>query len=171
MAGVLDATRFRYFIAEALGVWPGDVAAMVLGGHGDTMVPLPRYTSVGGFPITELLDGPTIDRLIERTRNGGAEIVGLIKTGSAYYAPGASTAKMVEAVIKDEKRLLPASAYLRGQYGHRDIFLGVPVLLGRNGVERIVELPLMAAEQAALDQSAAAVKEGVRLLESIYSPG
>jgi malate dehydrogenase len=171
MAGVLDSTRFRYFIAEALGVWPGDVAAMVLGGHGDTMVPLPRYTSVGGFPIEELLEGATIDRLIERTRKGGAEIVEYLKSGSAYYAPGASTAKMVEAVIKDEKRLLPASVYLRGQYGHRDLFLGVPVLLGRNGVERIVELALTADEQAALDRSAEAVREGIRLLDSFYAPG
>jgi malate dehydrogenase len=171
MAGVLDATRFRYFIAEALGVWPGDVAAMVLGGHGDDMVPLTRYTSVGGFPVAELLDAGALERIIERTRKGGAEIVAHLKSGSAYYAPGASTAKMVEAVIKDEKRLLPASAYLRGEYGHRDIFLGVPVLLGRNGVERIVELPLDDGERAALDASAASVKEGVRMLETFYQPG
>lgn len=171
MAGVLDSTRFRYFIAEELGVWPGDVGAMVLGGHGDTMVPLKRYSSVGGFPITELLDEATIERLIERTRKGGAEIVGYLKTGSAFYAPGASVAKMVEAIIKDEKRLLPASVYLRGEYGYKDIFLGVPVLLGRNGAERILEVDLTPEEKNALDHSAESVREGVKTLETFYSPG
>lgn len=167
MAGVLDAARFRCFIAEELNVRPADVDTMVLGGHGDTMVPLPRYTSAGGFPLPELMEEETIERLVERTRKGGAEIVGYLKTGSAYYAPGASAAKMVEAVVKDEKRIVPASAYLRGEYGHRDIFLGVPVLLGRGGVERIIELDLNSREQAELDNSAAAVQKGVETLESI----
>lgn len=167
MAGVLDAARFRCFIAEELNVRPADVETMVLGGHGDTMVPLPRYTSAGGFSLPELMDEETIERLVERTRKGGAEIVGYLKTGSAYYAPGASAAKMVEAVVKDEKRIIAASAYLRGEYGHRDIFLGVPVLLGRGGVERIIELDLSSEEQAELDNSAAAVQKGVETLESI----
>jgi malate dehydrogenase len=170
-AGVLDGTRFCYFIAEELGVWPGDVMAMVLGGHGDSMVPLKRYTSVGGIPITELLDVATIDRLVERTRKGGGEVISYLKTGSAYYAPGASVAKMVEAVIKDEKRLLAASVYLRGEYGHRDIFLGVPTVIGRHGAERVVEIELEPDEKTALDRSAAAVQEGVELLDSFYTPG
>jgi malate dehydrogenase len=170
-AGVLDSTRFCYFIAEALEVWPGDVMAMVLGGHGDSMVPLPRYTSVGGVPITELLDNEAIERLAARTRTGGGEIVGYLKTGSAYYAPGASVAKMVEAVIKDEKRLLAASVFLRGQYGYRDIFLGVPTVIGGGGAEQILEVELTAEEKQALDRSAAAVQEGVALLDSFYSPG
>lgn len=167
MAGVLDSTRFRYFIAERLGVWPGDVQAMVLGGHGDEMVPLTSYTSVGGIPIGELLDPASIEELVKRTRTGGAEIVSLLKTGSAFYAPGASVAKMVEAVIKDEKRLFPASAFLRGEYGLRDIFLGVPVIMGRNGVERIVELPLSDVERKALAASAEAVRKGLKDLEGL----
>ena len=140
MAGVLDATRFRYFIAEKLGVWPGDVMAMVLGGHGDSMVPLARYTRVGGIPVDELIDPAILETLIARTRTGGGEIVSLLKQGSAFYAPGASVAKMVEAIVKDEKRVAPVSAYLRGEYGYHDIFLGVPVLLGKNGIEKIIEL-------------------------------
>jgi malate dehydrogenase len=145
--------------------------AMVLGGHGDSMVPLKRYTSVGGIPITELLDVSTIEKLVERTRKGGGEIVSYLKTGSAYYAPGAAVAKMVEAVIKDEKRLLAASVYLRGEYGHRDIFLGVPTVIGRYGAERVVEIDLEPDEKTALDRSAAAVQEGVGLLDSFYTPG
>jgi malate dehydrogenase len=171
MAGILDSTRFQYFIAEKLNVHPGDVMAMVLGGHGDSMVPLPRYTSVGGFPLTEVMDADTIEELVARTRTGGGEIVGYLKKGSAYYAPGASAAKMVETVVKDEKRLVPASAYLRGEYGFRDIFLGVPVLLGGNGVEKIVELDLSSDEEKALADSAAHVEEGVKTLESFYAPG
>jgi malate dehydrogenase len=171
MAGILDSTRFQYFIAEHLHVLPRDVKAMVLGGHGDSMVPLPRYTSIGGFALTELLDDDTIERLVDRTRSGGAEIVAHLKTGSAYYAPAASTAKMVEAIVKDEKRLVAASAYLRGQYGYRDIFLGVPVLLGRNGVEQIHELELTPKEKEALDLSAEQVRRGVETLEEIYAPG
>jgi malate dehydrogenase len=171
MAGILDSTRFRYFIAEKLGVLPSDVSGLVLGGHGDSMVPLPRYTTVGGFPLTELLSEDEIEALVQRTRKGGGEIVSYLKKGSAFYAPGASAAKMVEAVVKDEKRLEAASAYLRGEYGHRDMFLGVPVLLGKNGVERILQLELSDEEQKALDQSAEHVQEGIETLETIYSPG
>jgi malate dehydrogenase len=166
MAGVLDSTRFRWFIAEKLGVWPGDVQAMVLGGHGDEMVPLTRYTSVGGIPLDQLLDAASIEALVKRTRTGGAEIVSLLKTGSAFYAPGASVAKMVEAVIKDERRLFPASAYLRGEYGFRDIYLGVPVIMGRNGVERVVELPLSDGERKWLETSAEAVRKGLEELST-----
>jgi malate dehydrogenase len=171
MAGILDSTRFQYFIAEKLNVWPGDVMAMVLGGHGDEMVPLPRYTTVGGFPLTELLKPDEIQALVQRTRKGGGEIVSYLKKGSAYYAPGASAAKMVEAVVKDEHRLVAASAYLRGEYGYKDVFLGVPLILGRHGVERIVPLDLEPDEKKALDKSAEAVGEGVKTLEQIYSPG
>jgi malate dehydrogenase len=171
MAGALDSTRFRYFIAGTLDVWPGDVMAMVLGGHGDEMVPLKNYTSVGGIPLTQLTDDESIEKMIDRTRNGGGEIVKYLKTGSAFFAPGASTAKMVEAVIKDEKRLMAASAYQRGEYGYHDIFLGVPVLLGKNGVEKIFAVELTTEEKKALDVSAEAVREGIRMLETFYSPG
>ncbi len=167
MAGILDSTRFRYFIAEKLGALPGDVSAMVLGGHGDTMVPVSRYTTVGGFPISELLPESEIKALSDRTRTGGGEIVNYLKTGSAYYAPAASVAKMVEAVIRDQKLVAPASAYLEGQYGHRDIFLGVPVLLGKSGVEQILELELSEDEKSALDNSAEHVRHGVEDLDSI----
>ncbi len=171
MAGILDSTRYRYFIAEKLGVWPGDVMAMVLGGHGDSMVPLTRFTRVNGIPVQELLDSAVIEKLENRTRTGGGEIVSLLKQGSAFYAPGASVAKMVEAIVKDEKRVIPASAYLRGEYGYNDIFLGVPVLLGKNGVEKIFELDLTPQEKSALDASAESVKKGVETLRSFYSPG
>jgi malate dehydrogenase len=171
MAGVLDATRFRYFIANELGVWPGDVTSMVLGGHGDSMVPLARFTRVGGIPVDELLDRETLDRLISRTRTGGGEIVSLLKQGSAFYAPGASVAKMVEAIVKDEKKVVPVSAYLRGEYGYEDVFLGVPVLLGKNGIEKIIQLELTPDEKQALDQSALGVRKGVEELNSFYRPG
>jgi len=167
MAGVLDATRYCCFIAEALDVWPGDVSAMVLGGHGDTMVPLKRFASVGGIPLGELLDEKTTERLIERTRNGGAEIVGYLKTGSAFYAPAASVASMVEAIVTDRKTLLPAAAFLRGEYGFSGIFLGVPVILGKGGVERILELELTGDEREALARSARAVEQGIRELDSL----
>lgn len=170
MAGVLDATRFRYFISEALGVWPGEVMALVLGGHGDSMVPLPRFTTVGGFPLAELMGADEIANLVERTRKGGMEIIQHLRNGSAHYAPGASVAKMVEAVLKDERRLIAASAYLRGEYGHSGILLGVPVLIGKNGVEKIVQLPLNGEEQKTLDNSAQIVKEGIKVLETFYSP-
>ncbi|MFQ6040663.1 MAG: malate dehydrogenase, partial [Candidatus Poribacteria bacterium] len=149
-AGILDSARFRYFIAEALNVSVEDISAMVLGGHGDTMVPLPRYTTVAGIPITELMSEETISQLSERTRNGGGEIVNLLKTGSAFYAPGAAIAQMAEAIIKDKKRILPCSAYLTGQYGINDIYIGVPVKLSADGVEEIIELRLTDSELAAL---------------------
>jgi len=163
-AGVLDTARFRYFIASELNVSVEDVSSLVLGGHGDTMVPLPRYTSVAGIPLEELMDRETIDRLIERTRGGGGEIVGLLKTASAFYAPGAAVAQMAEAIIKDKKRIMPCSAYLSGQYGLRDIFIGVPVKLGSSGVEEIIELNLTDEELAQLHRSAEIYRSGIRLL-------
>jgi malate dehydrogenase len=169
MAGILDSTRFRYFVAEALGCAPADVHAMVLGGHGDQMVPLPRFTTVAGIPITQLMDKAAIDRLVDRTRKGGAEIVAHLKTGSAFYAPAASVAEMVEAIMTDRKALAPCAACLRGEYGIDGLFIGVPVLLGKNGVERIVELDLDAAETAELQKSAAAVKAGVADLDTFFT--
>jgi malate dehydrogenase len=157
MAGVLDSARFCCFIADELGVSPNDVQAMVLGGHGDSMVPLPRYTTVSGISLPDLLPKETIDALVKRTANGGAEIVGLLKTGSAYYAPAASAAQMVEAVLLDRKRILPAAAYLDGIYGLKDVYCGVPVKLGAKGVEQILELKLAPDELAALQKSAADV--------------
>jgi malate dehydrogenase len=160
MAGVLDSARFRAFIAMELGVSIVDVSAMVLGGHGDSMVPLPRYSTVNGVPITELMDGPTIARLADRTRKGGAEIVNLLKTGSAYYAPGTSSAQMCEAILKDRRHLLPCSVQLRGEYGLSDVFCGVPVVLGRGGLQKIVQLKLAKDEQEALVKSAEGVRKG-----------
>jgi malate dehydrogenase len=159
MAGVLDAARFRAFIAEALDVSVGNVHAMVLGGHGDTMVPLPRFSTVAGIPLPELMPKETIERLVERTRNGGAEIVAFLKTGSAYYAPSAAIVEMVQSLLQDRKRILPCAAYLEGEYGIHGLFAGVPVKLGRRGVEAILEIPLTDAEKQALHASAAAVKE------------
>ena len=164
MAGILDSARFRTFIAQELKVSVENTHAFVLGGHGDTMVPLPRYSTVAGIPITELMDQATIDRLVERTRNGGAEIVGLLKSGSAYYAPSASAVEMAEAILKDKKKIVPCAAYLRGEYGIRDLYVGVPVKLGAAGVEQVIEVKLLADEQAALDRSAAAVRELVDVL-------
>ena len=169
MAGILDSTRFRYFVAEKLNVAVTDVQAMVLGGHGDTMVPLPRFTTVGGIPITELMGHADIEALVQRTRHGGAEIVKHLKTGSAFYAPAASVAEMVEAVLKNEKRIAPACAYLRGEYGHEAIYLGVPVLIGANGAEKIIELDLTPEERSQLDKSAAAVHKGLKDLRSFYT--
>jgi len=165
MAGVLDSARFEAFIAQELGVSVSRVNAMVLGGHGDTMVPLPRFTSVNGIPLPELMDAASIDRLAGRTRNAGAEIVGLLKSGSAYYSPGRAAARMVEAVLQDRKELLPCSAFLEGQYGQSGIFLGVPVVLGRRGVERIVELKLTDAENALLAKSIGEVRGTMELME------
>ncbi len=165
MAGVLDAARFRAFVAGALGVAAEDVQAMVLGGHGDSMVPLPRYTTVGGVPITELLPPEEVARLCDRTRNGGAEIVQLLKTGSAFYAPAASVVEMVRSILHDEKRVLPCSVLLTGEYGLSDVFLGVPCVLGRDGVERVLELRLSPEERQALHASAAAVSKDVAELE------
>jgi len=170
MAGILDATRFRFFVAEQLGCALSSVHAMVLGGHGDQMVPLPRLTTVSGVPITELMEAATIARLVDRTRKGGAEIVGLLKTGSAYYAPAASVADMVEAVITDRKHLAPCAAYLRGEYGIDDLFIGVPTILGKNGVERIIELELREDERAQLRTSADAVRKGVDELNTFFKP-
>ncbi|MBE9138119.1 malate dehydrogenase [Nodosilinea sp. LEGE 07088] len=158
MAGVLDSARFQQFIAWELGVPPQDVAAMVLGGHGDLMVPLPSYTTVSGIPVAELIPAPRLGELIERTRNGGAEIVQLLKRGGAYYAPASSACVMVEAVLQNQRRILPMAAYLQGQYGLEDLFLGVPCRLGQGGIEQIFEFSLTADEQLALNQSAAAVK-------------
>jgi malate dehydrogenase len=158
MAGVLDSARFRTFIAEELGVSVTNTHAFVLGGHGDTMVPLPRYSTVGGVPITELLSPERIEALVQRTRDGGAEIVALLKTGSAFYAPAASTAQMVDAILNDRHMILPCAALLEGQYGIDGLFVGVPVRLGRTGVEEILEIELTPPEQEAFDASAAAVR-------------
>src|SRR5881628_2516474 len=165
MAGVLDSARMRTFIAMELNVSVENVHAFVLGGHGDTMVPLPRYSTVAGIPITDLLPKETIDALVTRTANGGAEIVNFLKSGSAYYAPGASAVEMVEAILKDKKKILPCAAYLSGQYGVRGLYVGVPVKLGRSGVEQIVEITLTPDEQAAFKKSADAVRELVDKLK------
>lgn len=159
MAGVLDSARFRAFIAMELNVSVENTHAFVLGGHGDTMVPLPRFSTVAGIPITELMSKERIDALVERTANGGAEIVGLLKTGSAYYAPSAAAVEMAEAVLKDKKKILPCAALLQGEYGYNELFIGVPVKLGTNGVEDIVEITLSDEEKAKLDKSADAVQE------------
>lgn len=158
MAGVLDSARMRAFIAMELNVSVENTHAFVLGGHGDTMVPLPRYSTVAGIPITELLSKERIDAIVDRTRNGGAEIVNLLKT-SAWYAPGAATVEMVEAILKDKRKILPCAAYLTGEYGFNNLYVGVPVKLGRNGIEQIIEITLTADEKAALQKSADAVKE------------
>lgn len=159
MAGVLDSARYRTFIAEELKVSVENVTAFVLGGHGDTMVPLPRYSSVAGIPITELLPTDRIEAIVQRTRDGGAEIVKYLKTGSAYYAPSAATVEMVEAILKDKKKILPCAAYLEGEYGIRGYYIGVPCKLGARGLEQIIEIKLSPEEDAALKKSAAAVKE------------
>ena len=159
MAGVLDSARFRSFIAEELGVSVRDVRAFVLGGHGDTMVPLPRYSTVGGVPITELLPRERIAQIVDRTRNGGAEVVALLKTGSAYYAPAASIVEMVESILLDRKRILPCAALLEGEYGVNDLFVGVPVVLGNRGMERVVEIELTAEERDEFDRSTDSVRE------------
>jgi malate dehydrogenase len=164
-AGVLDSTRFRTFIAQELNVSVEDTQAFVLGGHGDTMVPLPRYSTVAGIPITHLLPQETIDRLVQRTRDGGGEIVNLLKSGSAFYAPGSSVVQMVEAIVKDKKRVLPCTAYLEGEYGLRDIYFGVPVKLGAGGVEQIIEIELTAEERAALQASAKEVEDTIQQLK------
>jgi malate dehydrogenase len=159
MAGVLDTARYRAFLAESLDMSVRDIQAMVLGGHGDTMVPLISYTSVSGIPITQLMDKATLDAIVDRTRNGGAEIVKHLKTGSAYYAPSAGAVQMAEAIVKDQRRILPCAAWLQGEYGMTDLFLGVPCLLGRNGLEKVIEVQLTSDEKAALARSADAVRE------------
>ena len=159
MAGVLDSARFRAFIADELKVSVENVTAFVLGGHGDTMVPLPRYSTVAGIPITELIEKSRLEALVQRTRDGGAEIVKYLKTGSAYYAPSAAATEMVEAILKDKKKILPCAAYLKGEYGIDGLYVGVPVKLGAKGIEKIIEIKLTPEEKAGLDKSAAAVKE------------
>ncbi|MEO7714512.1 MAG: malate dehydrogenase [Gemmatimonadaceae bacterium] len=159
MAGVLDTARYRAFLAEALNMSVRDIQAMVLGGHGDTMVPLISYTSVSGIPITQLMEKSKLDAIVDRTRNGGAEIVKHLKTGSAYYAPSAGAVQMAEAIVNDQRRILPCAAWLQGEYGMKDLFLGVPCLLGRKGLERVIEVELTADERAALQKSADAVRE------------
>ena len=159
MAGVLDTARYRAFLAEAMDVSVRDIQAMVLGGHGDTMVPLISYTSVSGIPVTQLLDRKTLDEIVDRTRNGGAEIVKHLKTGSAYYAPSAGAVQMAEAIVNDQKRVLPCAAWLEGEYGMSGLFLGVPVKLGRGGMEKILEVELTSKERVDLGKSAEAVRE------------
>ncbi len=167
MAGVLDTARYRSFIALELDVSIEDIQALVLGGHGDTMVPLASYTSVSGIPLTQLMAQDRIDALVERTRKGGGEIVAYLKTGSAYYAPAAAAVQMAEAIVKDKRRILPCAAWLQGEYGMNDLFLGVPCLLGANGLERIVEVELDADEKAALATSADHVRETVSALKAL----
>jgi malate dehydrogenase len=164
MAGVLDSARMRCFLAEALDVSVENVTAFVLGGHGDTMVPLPRYSTCAGIPVTELLPKDQIDAIVKRTANGGAEIVGLLKTGSAYYAPSSASVEMTEAILKDKKKILPCAAYLEGEYGIQGLYVGVPCKLGARGLEQIIEINLTTEERIALQKSAAAVQELVNVL-------
>ena len=159
MAGVLDTARYRSFIADALDVSVEDIQAMVLGGHGDTMVPLISYTTVSGIPVTQMMNGSKLDEIVERTRNGGAEIVGYLKTGSAYYAPSAAAAQMAEAIVKDKRRILPCAAWLEGEFGFRDLYLGVPCKLGASGLNQIIEVELSKAERVALEKSAEHVRQ------------
>jgi malate dehydrogenase len=166
-AGVLDTARYRTFLAMELGVSVEDVSALLMGGHGDTMVPIPSCTSVGGIPVTQLIDRARLDQIVDRTRNGGAEIVSLLKTGSAYYAPAAATAQMVEAVVRDKKRLIPCAAYCDKEYGVGGFYVGVPIVLGASGVERIIELDLAADEKAAFQKSVNAVKELVAAMAKL----
>ena len=165
MAGVLDAARMRTFIAQELDVSVENTHACVLGGHGDTMVPLPRYSTVAGIPITELMDQATIDRIVTRTANGGAEIVKLLGTGSAFYAPGSAIVEMVDAILKDKKKILPCAVFLQGEYGIKDLFVGVPAKLGARGLEEVIQITLTPQEQAALNKSASAVKELVDIIK------
>jgi malate dehydrogenase len=165
MAGVLDTARYRAFLAEALDVSVRDIQAMVLGGHGDTMVPLVNYTTVSGIPVTQLMKREQLDQIVARTRTGGAEIVSLLKTGSAYYAPSAAAVQMAEAIVNDQKRILPCSAWLTGEYGHKDLFLGVPCKIGRRGLEAVLEVDLSPEESSALARSAEAVREPMASLK------
>lgn len=166
MAGILDTARYRAFLASELNVSPKDIQAVLMGGHGDTMVPLPRYTTVGGIPVTELIEKDKLDAIIERTKVGGGEIVKLLGT-SAWYAPGAAAAQMVEAIIRDQKRVFPVCAWLQGEYGLKDIYLGVPVILGKGGIEKIIELQLNDDEKALLNESAEAVKDVMNVLDGM----
>jgi malate dehydrogenase len=166
MAGILDTGRYKAFLAEALNVSPKDIQAVLMGGHGDTMVPLPRYTTVGGIPVTELIDADKLEKIIDRTKKGGGEIVNLLGT-SAWYAPGSAAAQMVEAIIKDQKRVFPVCALLNGEYGLKNIYLGVPVILGKNGIEKIIELQLNDDEKKLVAESAVAVKEVMDVLDNM----
>ncbi len=166
MAGTLDVARYKAFIAEALNVSPDNIQALLMGGHGDTMVPLPRYTSIGGVPLTQLMDKETIDKIIVRTQKGGGEIVQLLGT-SAWYAPGAAIMQVVEAVALNKREILPVCAYLNGEYGYKDIYIGVPVILGKNGIEKVVEIELNEEERAAFDRSAEHVKEVMKVLDDM----
>ncbi len=169
MAGILDTARYRAFLADALNCSPKDIQAVLMGGHGDTMVPLPRYTTVSGIPVTELIAKDKLDAIIQRTKVGGGELVNLMGT-SAWYAPGAAAAQMVEAIVRDQKRIFPCCAWLQGEYGLKDIYLGVPVKLGKNGIEQIIELKLNAEEKELLDNSAKAVKEVMSVLDNMQQP-
>lgn len=166
MAGVLDTARYRAFLAEALDVSPKDIQALLMGGHGDTMVPLPRYTTVSGIPVTEMIAEDKLEAIIERTKKGGGELVNLMGT-SAWYAPGAAAAQMVEAIVRDQKRIFPVCAYLNGEYGMKDIYLGVPVKLGKNGIEEIIEVDLNKEENALLEKSAEAVQSVMKVLDGM----
>ncbi len=166
MAGILDTGRYKAFLADALNVSPKDIHSLLLGGHGDTMVPLPRYTSVGGIPITDMLNKEEIDKIVERTRKGGGELVNLMGT-SAWYAPGAAAAQMVEAIVDDQRRIFPVCALLQGEYGLKDIYMGVPVILGENGIEEIIELNLNKEEKKMLDESAGSVKSMMKVLDDM----
>lgn len=166
-AGVLDSARYRTFIAQEAGVSVEDVQAMLMGGHGDEMVPLPRFTTIGGIPVTEFISQDRLNAIVDRARKGGGEIVNLLKTGSAYYAPSAATVQMVEAVLRDKKRVIPCAAYLDGEYGLSDMYFGVPVVLGAGGVEKVLELPLNADEMAQVQKSAEAVKSSTEALKAM----
>ena len=166
MAGILDTARYKAFLATELNVSPKDIQAVLMGGHGDTMVPLPRYTTVGGIPVTELISKDKLDAIIDRTKKGGGEIVNLLGT-SAWYAPGAAAAQMVEAIVRDQKRVFPVCAWLNGEYGMKDIYMGVPVVLGKNGIEKIIELKLNADEMQLCNESAKAVKEVMAVLDNM----
>ncbi len=168
MAGILDTARYRAFLAEALNVSPKDIQAVLMGGHGDTMVPLPRYTTVGGIPVTELIGAEELDAIVERTKKGGGEIVNLLGT-SAWYAPGTAAAQMVEAIVRDQKRVFPCCVWLQGEYGLKDVYMGAPVILGRKGIEKVLELKLNADEMEALNTSAKAVKEVMEVLDKMNS--
>jgi malate dehydrogenase len=165
MAGILDTARYRTFLSDAIGVSVEDIQAMVLGGHGDSMVPLISYTTVSGIPITQFISGDALDAIVQRTRKGGGEIVAHLKTGSAYYAPSAGAVQMAEAIVKDKKRLLPCSAWLEGEFGLKDVYLGVPCMLGAGGMEKVVEIELSKDEQAALEKSAEAVRSTMAVVE------
>ena len=168
MAGILDTARYRAFLADELQVSPKDIQAVLMGGHGDTMVPLPRYTTVGGIPVTELIDNATLDAIVDRTKKGGGEIVNLLGT-SAWYAPGAAAAQMVEAIVRDQKRIFPVCAWLEGEYGQNDIYLGVPVILGKNGIEKIIELDLNDQEKEMLETSSGHVREVMGVLDAMQA--